>query len=134
MKYRARLRPSLEASGEACAGTCVEPSPGYEKTIRRRGDPKGAFIYRTEGDPKVNLAIQLYDYDVNAYYPSKERHSAALGYVSEFVLKRLAEHKRQPAGDAKRIAELEAQVENLTQAIATGALRNSPALANRRVS
>jgi site-specific DNA recombinase len=57
--------------------------------------------------------------------------------VDEFtrrVLKRLAEHKRQPAGDAKRIAELEAQVENLTEAIATGALRNSPALANRLAS
>jgi site-specific DNA recombinase len=57
--------------------------------------------------------------------------------IDEFkrrVLKRLAEHKRQPAGTANRIAELEAQVENLTEAIATGALRNSPALANRLAS
>jgi hypothetical protein len=47
------------------------------------------------------------------------------------VTKRLAEEQRAPAVDHKRIAELEDQVTNLVEAIATGALKSSPALAGR---
>jgi site-specific DNA recombinase len=50
------------------------------------------------------------------------------------VLKRLAERNRQPAADPRRIAELEAQIGNLADAIASGALRSSPALASRLAS
>jgi|HubBroStandDraft_4_1064222.scaffolds.fasta_scaffold02724_5 site-specific DNA recombinase len=47
------------------------------------------------------------------------------------VVKRLADAQRAPAVDHKRIAELEDQVANLAEAIATGALKSSPALAGR---
>ena len=47
------------------------------------------------------------------------------------VIRRLVDEQRQPVVDPKRIAELEAQVGNLAEAIATGALRSSPALAER---
>ena len=54
--------------------------------------------------------------------------------IAEFrrrVMKRLADEDRRPAPSAARIAELEGQVGNLADAIATGALKSSPALAAR---
>jgi hypothetical protein len=47
------------------------------------------------------------------------------------VVKRLADAQRAPVVDHKRIVELEDQVANLEEAIATGALKSSPALAGR---
>lgn len=47
------------------------------------------------------------------------------------VMKRLAEEQRAPLVDRKRISELKDQVANLAEAIATGALKSSPALAGR---
>ena len=57
--------------------------------------------------------------------------SLALEEFRRRVVKRMTEQNRQKAPDAKRIAELEAQVGNLADAIAFGALRASPALASR---
>jgi hypothetical protein len=42
-------------------------------------------------------------------------------------VKRLADAQRAPVVDHKRIVELEDQVANLEEAIATGALKSSPA-------
>jgi hypothetical protein len=60
--------------------------------------------------------------------------SATPEVLAEFkkrVIKRLASEQRAPAVDQKRIAELEDQVANLAEAIATCALKSSPALASR---
>jgi hypothetical protein len=54
--------------------------------------------------------------------------------IAEFrrrVIKRMAEQQRRPAASAARIAALKSQVVNLVEAIATGALKSSPALAAR---
>lgn len=54
--------------------------------------------------------------------------------IAEFrrrVTKRIAEQNRQPAPDAKRIAELETQVSNLVDAISSGGLMSSPAIGAR---
>ena len=62
------------------------------------------------------------------------RELLAPDVLAEFkrrVMQRLAERQRTPAVDHKRIAELEDQVANLAEAIATGALKSSPALAGR---
>jgi site-specific DNA recombinase len=56
---------------------------------------------------------------------------AALEEFRRRVVKRIAEQNRQKAPDAKRVAELEAQVGNLADAIMSGALKASPALASR---
>ena len=47
------------------------------------------------------------------------------------IVKRLAEQNRQKAPDAQRMAELEAQIGNLVDAITSGVLKSSPALAAR---
>jgi hypothetical protein len=57
--------------------------------------------------------------------------------IKEFrarLIKRIAERNRPAPTNAKRIAELEAQVGNLADAIASGALKSSPALAARLAS
>jgi hypothetical protein len=56
---------------------------------------------------------------------------AALEEFRRRVVKRVADQNRMKAPDGKRVAELEGQVENLADAIASGALRASPALASR---
>jgi hypothetical protein len=56
---------------------------------------------------------------------------AALEEFRRRVVKRIADQNRQKAPDAKRMAELEAQVGNLADAIMSGALKASPALASR---
>jgi len=58
-------------------------------------------------------------------------HPDVLSEFRKRVMKRLAEHQRKPAADPKRIAELEEQVTNLADAVASGALKSSPALADR---
>lgn len=52
-------------------------------------------------------------------------------FVQQRVRELVKAAAKAPAGEAKRVAELEAQVANLTDAIASGALRTSPALAAR---
>jgi hypothetical protein len=47
------------------------------------------------------------------------------------VVKRVADQNQAKVPDGKRVAELEGQVENLADAIASGALRASPALSLR---
>jgi site-specific DNA recombinase len=57
---------------------------------------------------------------------------AALEEFRRRVVKRIADqNRRQKAPDAKRMAELKAQVGNLADAIMSGALKASPALASR---
>jgi outer membrane protein OmpA-like peptidoglycan-associated protein len=71
-----------------CDVDCSSPPPAELKLIRAAGKPEGDFIVRTEGDPSVNLAIQLFDYDVNAYTPTKAKHQEALTRVREFIVNR----------------------------------------------
>ncbi len=78
-------------AGSGCGAGCPEPSKADQQRIRRRGSPQGAFIERTEGDKKVNLALQLFDYDVNEYRPLKPQHREALTRIREFVVQRTAE-------------------------------------------
>jgi site-specific DNA recombinase len=56
---------------------------------------------------------------------------AALEEFRRRIVKRLADQNRQKTPDPKRIAELEAQIGNLVDAIAGGALKSSPALSAR---
>ncbi len=56
---------------------------------------------------------------------------ASLEEFRRRIVKRLADQNRQKAPDAKRLAELETQVGNLVDAISSGALKSSPALAAR---
>lgn len=51
--------------------------------------------------------------------------------VTQLASQMLQERARRPAVDAATITKLEAQIANLTDAIASGALRTSPALAAR---
>jgi len=75
-----------ESETPGCASGCPEPSKAYADRIGRNGAPKGSVIERTEGDPRVNLALQLFDYDVNEYRVVKERHVAALARIREFIV------------------------------------------------
>jgi site-specific DNA recombinase len=56
---------------------------------------------------------------------------ASLEEFRRRIIKRIADQNRQKAPDAKRMAELEAEVNNLVDAITRGALKSSPALAGR---
>jgi hypothetical protein len=82
---------SGEAEVPGCSAGCPPPSAQYEKTIRRKGNPEGSVIERTQGDPNVNLALQLFDYDVNEYRLRKNNHRNAVARITEFVVKRLAQ-------------------------------------------
>jgi site-specific DNA recombinase len=55
----------------------------------------------------------------------------ALAEFRRRVVKRIADEQRQKAPDGKRMAELEMQVGNLADAVMSGALKSSPALASR---
>jgi len=79
------------SAGRTCSVGCPEPSKSDLKAIRKKGNPQGAVIERTAGDPSVNLALQLVDYDVNAYFPSKTKHTEALTRISDFIAKRSRE-------------------------------------------
>jgi hypothetical protein len=83
----------IAAEGETsgCGAGCPEPSAQYRKTIKSKGNPQGSVIERTQGDPKVNLALQLFDYDVNEYRLVKTNHRNAVAKITEFVVNRLAQ-------------------------------------------
>jgi outer membrane protein OmpA-like peptidoglycan-associated protein len=76
--------------GQVCAVNCASPPKADTKLIRPKGKPEGAVIERTQGDPSANLALQLFDYDINAYTPTKARHREALVRIREFIVERAA--------------------------------------------
>jgi subtilisin family serine protease len=67
---------------------CLFPPDSDLKKIRPKGKPEGDFADRTEGDRNVNLALQLFDYDINGYLPTKQRHGEALSKIREFIVNR----------------------------------------------
>jgi V8-like Glu-specific endopeptidase len=74
-----------------CAAGCPDPSPAELRAIRQKGNPDGAVVERTQGDLKENLALQLIDYDVNAFLPTKARHNEGLARINEFIARRTRE-------------------------------------------
>jgi subtilisin family serine protease len=70
---------------------CLFPPEVDTKKIRPKGRPEGDFVDRTKGDPATVLALQLTDYDVNAYTASKARHAEALGKIREFITNRFVQ-------------------------------------------
>ena len=76
-----------QSSKQDCTVDCLDEPP--KGTVRPKGPREGAVDDRTQGDPHVNLALQLYAYDINAYHPIKAKHAAALGRISEFISDRL---------------------------------------------
>lgn len=81
-------RQDGEAPVAACAVDCLDPPATDLKRIRAGGKRDGDYIDRTVGDPQVNLGLQLFDYDINAYSPTKPKHAEALGLIREFILDR----------------------------------------------
>lgn len=73
-----------------CSGVSTDcfPSPDDLKKIRKKGKPEGDFNDRTEGDRSENLGLQLFDYDVNDWFPGKVRHVEAIGRIREFIVNR----------------------------------------------
>ncbi len=97
---REAVAAEVEMAAESAAGRArspvarrgaPSPSQAYQSTIRHKGNPEGSVIDRTQGDPNVNLALQLFDYDVNEYRLAKNNHRNAIATVTEFVVKRLAQ-------------------------------------------
>jgi carboxypeptidase C (cathepsin A)/GH25 family lysozyme M1 (1,4-beta-N-acetylmuramidase)/subtilisin family serine protease len=79
------------SQGQGCSAVvvdCITPSRADLKLIRPKGSPEGSCKDRTEGDRSVNLALQLTDYDINAYQPLKAKHNAAVLQVRDFIVKR----------------------------------------------
>lgn len=77
-----------ESEAHSCSEGCPEPSKDYLRRIRRKGDPRGGVIDRTEGNRTENLWLQLTDYDVNEYRLLKEQHRDALVRIREFIVDR----------------------------------------------
>ena len=86
-----QLGEDLIPAGGDCSAfptDCLFPPASDIGKIRPKGKPEGAYIDRTEGDRSVNLALQLFDYDINAYLPVKPKHAEALGKIREFIVDR----------------------------------------------
>lgn len=83
---------NLVSAGLDCSKVsvdCLDNEPAFPK-VRPHGRPEGFFRERTEGDPRANFALQLTDYDINAYQPRKPRHQEALTRIREFIVNRAA--------------------------------------------
>jgi outer membrane protein OmpA-like peptidoglycan-associated protein len=82
---------NLVPQTRGCSAGCPDPSAAEIKRIRPKGNPEGDFTDRTAGDPRANLSLQLFDYDVNAYLPTKAKHREALTRIREFIVQRTVE-------------------------------------------
>ena len=70
---------------------CVDYPEDYRKKIRPSKNRKGELMDRTQGDRRVNLALQFRDYDVNAYLAgTKEMHSRGIEQIVNFIQARSA--------------------------------------------